>query len=150
MREMEFSRDMQKLMERAVKLAGEQRHRYFMPEHMIYGMTFDEGFCREYEIFGGNVEKLRQDILGFLEKQAGRARDENAVLTADTDRVIRMSEGQARASGRSAIDVSHFLSAVMQLEECYGVYYLAVQGVESCGSCRGDVQGQPGPGAGSG
>ena len=130
MREMEFSRDMQKLMERAVKLAGEQRHRYFMPEHMIYGMTFDEGFCREYEIFGGNVEKLRQDILGFLEKQAGRARDENAVLTADTDRVIRMSEGQARASGRSAIDVSHFLSAVMQLEECYGVYYLAVQGVD--------------------
>ena len=52
------------------------------------------------------------------------------MLTADADRVIRMCEGQARASGRSAIDVSHFLSAVMELEDCYGGYYLAVQGVD--------------------
>ncbi len=127
---MEFSRNMQKVMERAVKLAGERRHRYFMPEHIIYGMTFDQGFSQEYEAFGGDAVKLRQNILDFLEKQAGRSQDENAVLTADADRVIRMCEGQARASGRSAIDVSHFLSVVMELEDCYGVYYLAVQGVD--------------------
>ena len=127
---MEFSRNMQKVMERAVKLAAESRHRYFMPEHVIYGMTFDEDFFGEYQAFGGDIEKLRQDILGFLKEQAGTAQGENAVLTADTDRVIRMSEGQARASGRGTIDVSHFLAAVLQLEDCYGVYYLAVQGVD--------------------
>lgn len=127
---MEFSRNMQKVMEKAVKLAGEKGHRYFMPEHMIYGMTFDEDFFQEYQAFGGDIEKLRQDVLTFLDSQAGKAKGDNAVLTADTDRVIRMSEGQARSSGRSAIDVSHFLSAVMQLHDCYGVYYLAVQGVD--------------------
>lgn len=127
---MEFSRNMQKVMERAVKLAGEQRHRYFMPEHVIYGMTFDQDFAGEYEAHGGDVEKLRQDIMGFLQQQAGTARGENAVLTADMDRVIRLSEGQARSSGRNAIDVSHFLAAVLQLEDCYGAYYLAVQGVD--------------------
>ena len=127
---MEFSRNMQKVMERAVKLAGEKGHRYFMPEHMIYGMTFDEDFFEEYQAFGGDIGKLRRDVLEFLDDQAGQARGDKAVLTADTDRVIRMCEGQARSSGRSAIDVSHFLSAVMQLHDCYGVYYLAVQGVD--------------------
>ena len=66
---MEFTKKMQNVMEHALQLAQKSHHRYFMPEHMIYGMTFDEGFCREYEIFGGNVEKLRQDILGFLKSR---------------------------------------------------------------------------------
>ncbi|MCI9147344.1 MAG: AAA domain-containing protein [Hungatella sp.] len=127
---MEFSKNMQKVMEQAVRLAGEKGHHYFMPEHMIYGMTFDEDFFQEYQALGGDIERLRRDIVEFLNKQAGKARGDNAVLTADSDRVIRMSEGQARASGRNTIDVSHFLAAVLQLKDCYGVYYLAVQGVD--------------------
>ena len=126
---MEFTRNMQCVMERAVKLARENQHRYFMPEHMIYGMTFDETFVREYEGAGGNVERLRKNLLEFLGEQAGKAEEENAVLTSDTDKVLRMSEGQARASGRSAVGVSHLLSAVLQLEDSYGVYYLAEQDV---------------------
>jgi len=63
---MEFTRNMQCVMERAVKLARENQHRYFMPEHMIYGMTFDETFVREYEGAGGDVERLRKNLLEFL------------------------------------------------------------------------------------
>ena len=121
---------MQCVMERAVKLAREGRHRYFMPEHMIYGLTYDVEFFKEYKASGGNIKKLRQDLLTFLNKQAGRTDGENAILTSDTDKVLRMSEGQARASGREAIDVSHLFAAILQLEDCYGVYYLAVQGVD--------------------
>ncbi len=126
---MEFTRTMQCVMERAVGLARENHHRYFMPEHMIYGMTFDEDFSREYEAAGGKIDKLRMDLLSFLKEQAGTSEAENAVLTADTDRVLRMSEGQARASGRRAVDVSHLLAAVLLLEDSYGVYYLTVQDV---------------------
>ena len=53
---MEFTKNMQNVMEQAVKLAREERHRYFMPEHIIYGMTFDEDFSREYEAEGGDVQ----------------------------------------------------------------------------------------------
>ena len=127
---MEFTQNMQQVMERAVRLARENRHRYFMPEHMIYGMSFDQEFVREYEAAGGDVERLRQKLAGFLKEQAGKTEGENAVLTADTDRVLRMSEGQARASGRDAIGVSHFLSSVLRLEDSYGVYYLAEQDVD--------------------
>lgn len=126
---MEFTKNMQNVMERAVKLAREERHRYFMPEHMIYGMTFDEDFSREYEAGGGDTETLKESLLGFLKEQAGTTEGDSAVLTGDTDRVLRMAEGQARSSGRDAIDVSHLLSAILRLEDCYGVYYLTVQGV---------------------
>ncbi len=127
---MEFTKTMQQVMERAVGLAREEGHRYFMPEHILYGMTFDQGFAREYESGGGTVSRLRQDLKDFLKGQAGKAKGDNMVLTADTERVLRMAEGQARASGRNAVGVSHLLSAALQLEECYGVYYLEVQGVD--------------------
>ena len=127
---MEFTKNMQRVMERAVRLARENRHRYFMPEHMIYGMSFDQEFMREYGAAGGDIERLRKNLLGFLKDQAGKTEGENAVLTADTDRVLRMSEGQARASGRDTIGVSHFLSSVLRLEDSYGVYYLEEQDVD--------------------
>lgn len=128
---MEFTRNMQEVMARAAKLAQEEHHRYFMPEHMIYGMTFDRGFSGEYEALGGNTEKLRQDLLDFLKEQAGTEDGEGqAMITMDSNRVFHMAEEQAELSGREAVDVSHLLSAVLRLEDSYGLYYLAVQGVD--------------------
>lgn len=128
---MEFTRNMQKVMERAVKLAREGRHRYFMPEHLLYGLTFDEDFCREYGAGGGNAEKLREDISGFIREQAGVMADDGDVrLTADTEKVLHLSECQASSSGRPLVDVSHFLSALLHLEDSYGLYFLARQGVD--------------------
>lgn len=128
---MELTRNMQKVMERAVMLAQEEHHRYLMPEHMIYGLTFDKDFSREYEAFGGNTEKLRQDILKFLEEHAGiEDGEEQAMITVDMESVFRMTEEQAVSSGRKAVDVSHLLSAILKLEDSYGLYYLAVQDVD--------------------
>ncbi len=128
---MEFTGNMQRVMERAVELAREKGHRYFMPEHLIYGLTFDEDFCQEYEAGGGSIEKLRKDIEEFIQKQAGVSSDEGQVrLTADTERVLYLAERQAVSSSRPAVDVSHLLAAVLQLEDCYGVYYLALQDVD--------------------
>ncbi len=93
---MEFSKDMQRVMEQAVGLARTGRHRYFMPEHMIYGLTFDEEFCQEYEAGGGDAKKLRKDMLRFLKEQAGSAGEEGARLTTDTERVLRMAEAHQR------------------------------------------------------
>ncbi|MDO5549592.1 MAG: AAA family ATPase [Lachnospiraceae bacterium] len=128
---MEFSKTMHVVMARAVKLAQEKKHRYFMPEHLIYGMTFDENFREEYQAGGGDVEQLRQELLAFLEEQAGTAVHADGVqLTADCNKVLSMAEAQASASSRSAVEVSHLLAAILRLEDSYGLYYLAVQGVD--------------------
>lgn len=128
---MEFSRQMQQVMEKAVLLAREGKHRYFMPEHMIYGLTFDEDFSEEYEAGGGDVKKLRADIVQYVNQHAQEAKSqEGARLTADTEQVLRMAEGQARSSGRQAVDTGHLLSAILRLEDSFGLYYLAVQDVD--------------------
>ncbi len=128
---MEFTKKMQKVMEHAVQLAQKNHHRYFMPEHMVYGMTFDEDFQREYEAGGGDNERLRRDLLGFLKEQAGNAGEKEAPqVTLDAQRVFRMSEEQAGTSGREAVEVSHLLASLMRLEESYGLYYMAVQDVD--------------------
>ena len=128
---MEFTKKMQKVMEHAVQLAQKSHHRYFMPEHMIYGMTFDEDFRREYEAGGGDSDRLRQDLLGFLKEQAGSTGEKEAPqVTLDAQRVFRMSAEQAGTSGREAVEVSHCLASLMRLEESYGLYYMAVQDVD--------------------
>ena len=118
---MEFTKNMQKVMEYAVSLARDGHHRYFMPEHLLYGMTFDADFCREYEAGGGKLPRLRQELLAFLQEQAGRAKGEDVRLTADTEKVLYLAESQAISSSRRAVDISHLLSAVMQLEEKYRI-----------------------------
>ncbi len=127
---MEFTKNMQKVMEYAVSLAREGRHRYFMPEHLLYGMTFDADFCREYEAGGGELSKLRQELQTFLQEQAGMAQGEEVRLTADTEKVLYLAESQAISSSRTAVGISHLLSAVMQLEDSYGVYFLTKQDVD--------------------
>lgn len=128
---MEFSANMQKVMERAVGLARTGRHRYFMPEHIIYGMTFDEDFSLEFEAGGGDVKKLREDILQYIKQQAGSSPEgEGAKLTSDTEKVLRIAEAQARTSERAAVDTGHLLAAILRLEESFGLYYLAVQDVD--------------------
>ncbi len=128
---MEFSKNMQKVMERAVGLAREEKHRYFMPEHMIYGLTFDEDFSQEYEAGGGDVNMLREQILQYVKEHAEKtSQEENVRLTADTEKVLYMAEGQARTSGRNVVDTGHLLSAILRLEDSYGLYYLAVQEVD--------------------
>lgn len=128
---MEFTEKMQNVMNRAVRLAQENRHRYFMPEHMIYGMTFDGDFKSEYEAGGGDVERLRQDLLSFLKEQAGTAAEKDSPqVTLDVQKVLRMSEEQAVSSGRKTVEVSHLLASLMRLEESFGLYYMAVQDVD--------------------
>ncbi len=128
---MEFTEKMQNVMNRAVQLAQESHHRYFMPEHMIYGMTFDEDFKSEYETGGGDVGRLRQDLLSFLKEQAGTAAEKEAPqVTLDAQKVFRMSEEQALSSGRKTVEVSHLLASLMHLEESFGLYYMAAQDVD--------------------
>ena len=129
---MEFSRSMQKVMERAVGLARKEGHRYFMPEHMLYGATFDEDLSEAFEEGGGDIEKLRADLLRFVKEQAGNVGEgSGARLTADTEQVLKMAESQAHVSSRSQVDVNHLLAAILHLEDSFAVYYLAVQGVDT-------------------
>ena len=107
---MEFSKNMQKAMERAVRLAQKGQHNYFMPEHMIYGLACDEVFSQEYELLGGDVEELKSQILKYLEEQAEKSGNEgNLRLTNDAEKVLCMAESQARTSGRKTVDTFHVI-----------------------------------------
>lgn len=131
---MNFTENLQKVMENAVRLAEKEHHRYFLPEHMIYGLTFDKEFIEEFEEGGGGVKLLRKDILGFLtanvDKIEKAKRKVQLTLTRDSEQVLSMAEGQARSSGRSAVDVCHLLSAILRLQDSYGLYYLMAQDVD--------------------
>lgn len=62
---MEFTKKTQKVMECAVRLAQENHHRYFMPEHMVYGMTFDEDFAENMRRAAGQPGSFGRTCWGF-------------------------------------------------------------------------------------
>ena len=129
-KKIEFTERMQKVFARAGMLARQGGHKYFMAEHLVYGMTFDSDFAQEYQWAGGDVEKLRRDLEEFTGKQAGKGGTEQLRLTEDAGQVLQMAQLQAESSGRSQVDVSHLLAAVFRLEDSYALYYLAVQDVD--------------------
>lgn len=128
---MEFTKNMHNAMERAVILTQQSHHRYFLPEHILYGITFDEDFGREFAAAGGKIEQLRKNLMEFLSEHAETVKeDKNTILSSDMERVLLLSEGQARSSGRRAVGVSHVLSALLQLEDSYALYFLLIQEVD--------------------
>ncbi len=129
---MEFTKNMHNAMERAVIFAQQNHHRYFMPEHILYGITFDEIFSQEFAAAGGNIELLRKNLTEFLNEHAEKNREEekNAALSADMEKVLLASEAQAQSSGRRAVGVSHVLSSILQLEDSFGLYFLLTQKVD--------------------
>ena len=46
-KKIEFTERMQKVFARAGMLARQGGHKYFMAEHLVYGMTFDPDFAQE-------------------------------------------------------------------------------------------------------
>ncbi len=125
-----YSEELQKLIEDAFQFASSYKNRYLMPEHLVLGMTVNKEFAKLYESNGGNVERLRKDLIEFVKENGEYADGESDMeLTEDFEEAFNRAEVQAKVSGREKVDVSHVFSAILSLEESYAVYFILCQEV---------------------
>ena len=112
---------------KAINYAKENNHEYITPEHLLYMITFNEGFARVFNNVGGDIIKLREDLQGYIDENISIIDGHEPQGSYSFNEVILYSTSRAEASDRDVVELSHILDGIINLEDSYAAYYLLSQ-----------------------
>src|SRR6516162_7608268 len=106
-----LSRNLEQTLHRALSLASERRHEYATLEHLLLGLVDDTDAATVLRACGVDLDKLRNDLAEFLDKDlAGLATDRagDPKPTAGFQRVVQRAAIHVQSSGRDEVNfISH-------------------------------------------
>src|SRR5438270_9750512 len=125
-----LSRNLEQTLHRALSLASERRHEYATLEHLLLGLADDSDAATVLRACGVDLDKLRQDLSEFLDKDlAGLATDRagDPKPTAGFQRVVQRAAIHVQSSGRDEVSGANVLVALFSERESHAVYFLQLQ-----------------------
>ncbi|AOX19160.1 ATP-dependent Clp protease ATP-binding subunit ClpA [Kozakia baliensis] len=125
-----LSRTLEQTLHRALTLAGERRHEYATLEHLLLALTEDADAVTVFKACGIDLDKLRNDLTEFLDKDlAGLAADRPSEPkpTAAFQRVIQRAAIHVQSTGRDEVTGANVLVALFAERESHAVYFLQLQ-----------------------
>ncbi len=125
-----LSRNLEQTLHRALSLASERRHEYATLEHLLLGLADDSDAATVLRACGVDLDKLRQDLIEFLDKDlSGLATDRAAEPkpTAGFQRVVQRAAIHVQSSGRDEVTGANVLVALFSERESHAVYFLQLQ-----------------------
>ncbi|MBQ3543609.1 MAG: AAA family ATPase [Lachnospiraceae bacterium] len=125
---MNYTKETSEALSKAFSYAEEHRHQYITPEHIVYGICNIKSFEEIFLEFGGNIEELKEELVGYLEEYASeKEKLFEPIMTIDCTNVIEMAGLKCMSCGRKDIELSHILSSVFELEDSYAAYFISKQ-----------------------
>ncbi|OAG77260.1 ATP-dependent Clp protease ATP-binding subunit ClpA [Acetobacter malorum] len=125
-----LSRNLEQTLHRALILAGERHHEYATLEHLLLALVDDADAVTVFRACGVDLERLRTDLTGFLDKDlAGLASDRptEPKPTAAFQRVIQRAAIHVQSTGRDEVTGANVLVALFAERESHAVYFLQLQ-----------------------
>ena len=125
-----LSRNLEQTLHRALSLASERRHEYATLEHLLLGLADDSDAATVLRACGVDLDKLRQDLSEFLDKDlSGLATDRagDPKPTAGFQRVVQRAAIHVQSSGRDEVSGANVLVALFSERESHAVYFLQLQ-----------------------
>ena len=125
-----LSRNLEQTLHRALSLASERRHEYATLEHLLLGLAEDSDAATVLRACGVDLDKLRQDLAEFLDKDlSGLATDRagDPKPTAGFQRVVQRAAIHVQSSGRDEVTGANVLVALFSERESHAVYFLQLQ-----------------------
>ena len=125
-----LSRNLEQTLHRALSLASERRHEYATLEHLLLGLADDSDAATVLRACGVDLDKLRQDLGEFLDKDlSGLATDRagDPKPTAGFQRVVQRAAIHVQSSGRDEVTGANVLVALFSERESHAVYFLQLQ-----------------------
>src|SRR3954468_2060026 len=125
-----LSRNLEQTLHRALSLASERRHEYATLEHLLLGLADDSDAATVLRACGVDLDKLRQDLSEFLDKDlSGLATDRagDPKPTAGFQRVVQRAALHVQSSGRDEVTGANVLVALFSERESHAVYFLQLQ-----------------------
>ena len=110
--------------------AIKMHYEYVTPELVLLEMCSYDDFSLAFKNCGGDIKTLEQDLVNYLEGFVSKKEKGGPEMSAGMELAFSMAQSQAVNSGRSVVELSHFLHAFFNLKESYAAYYMKKQGVD--------------------
>mgnify|MGYP006269454415 FL=1 len=125
-----LSRNLEQSLHRALAHANERRHEYATLEHLLMALTEDQDAVAVLKACGVDVDKLREDLKGYLDAELRGLvsnRGGEAKPTAGFQRVLQRAAIHVQSSGREEVSGANVLVAMFSERESHAVFFLQEQ-----------------------
>ena len=129
-----ITRGLQAALQRAFTEAARMRHEYVTLEHLLFGLLDDSSVADAIEACGGDRERLRNKLRGFLDDKMERLPEGMHVELQQTlavRRVLQRAGFQAVSSEQRVLRGSSVLVQIAEEEDedSFAVYFLRKEGI---------------------
>ena len=125
-----LSAELEKTLHRALALASERSHELATLEHLLLALCDDADTVSVLKACGVDVEKLRQDLVTFVDNELDNLASEageDAAPTTGFQRVLQRAVLHVQSSGRGEATGANVLAALFTERESHAVYFLQEQ-----------------------
>jgi len=125
-----LSAELEKTLHRALALAGERSHELATLEHLLLALCDDADAVAVLKACGVDVDKLRQDLITFVDSELDNLASEageDAAPTTGFQRVLQRAVLHVQSSGRGEATGANVLAALFTERESHAVYFLQEQ-----------------------
>lgn len=115
-------------------MAQSAHFEYVTPELALYVICQNKVFAHAFENCGGSVKELDDQLRTYLDtymEQSPVETEGAPELSRGMENMLAYAWQSAQSSGKSAVELSHIIHAMYELEESYAVYYMRMQGIEA-------------------
>ena len=112
--------------------ARQKRHELITVEHLLLAMLDNPSASEVLNSCGANLEKLREEIVGYIEEHTPKVSGKEEVDTQPTlgfQRVIQRSIVHVQSSGKSEVTGANILVSLFAERESHATYFLQEQEV---------------------
>lgn len=127
---MRISKEVEETLTDMAMLAEKLHHEYVTPEHLLFVLTYNNGFASSFVECGGDVAKLRANLEGYMRENVDTITEGKAELSSGLNDVLIDAESQAEASERLMVELTHLLYGLLHQDNSYAAFYLLSQKVD--------------------
>jgi ATP-dependent Clp protease adapter protein ClpS len=124
-----FSRSLEQSLHRALALASEGRHKYAALEHLLLALIDDPDATTVMRACNVDRDKLRRDLVAYIEAKFATDGSEGSTPTAGFQRVIQRAVIHVQSTGREEVTGTHVLVSIVAERESQAVALMQEQGM---------------------
>lgn len=127
---MKVTKEAEALLEKTMFYVQRRKQEYITPEHLLYTLTEYKTFAESFLECGGDLFALRKNLEHYFEENLDTVEEWSSQFSAEFVTLLFEAEKKAASCEKYAIEVIHFVSSLIELQESFAVYFLLCQGIE--------------------
>ncbi|RMD59638.1 MAG: ATP-dependent Clp protease ATP-binding subunit ClpA [Nitrospirae bacterium] len=127
-----INKDLEKSLEKIIKIAKENRHEYLCTEHILLALINDE-WGREIIVnCGGRIDRLRRALREFFEEHMSiipDGVDADPIPGIGFQRVLQRALLHVQSAGKKEVDAGDLLASIYGEKDSHAFYFLKREGI---------------------